>query len=135
MRRAVFNIVEDVEEHDLALCSPLVFVDVRHHFFDGGQRLLQFGVVRVALGRLLEQVGEEEADGWKPLNGADEQLLEALPFAPGIALAQFEECVEARLGPVARAQHLFGLLEKVDKRRVRLDQILRLQIKQRRLIK
>ena len=52
--RAVFDVVKDVEEDNLSFGPPLVFVDVGHDFFDGGQGFLQFDVIAVAFGRLLQ---------------------------------------------------------------------------------
>lgn len=123
---AVFDIVENVKEDDLSLRPAFVFVDVCHHFFDGGESLLQLRVIRIRFGSLLKKVIQKEADGWKTLNGTDEQLLEGLPFALWVALTEFKESVKARLGAVAGDQNLFGLLEKIDERWVRFHQILRL---------
>lgn len=54
-------------------------------------------MVGVVLGCLLQQIVEEETDGRQSLDGSDEELLKALSTALRVALAELEECVEARL--------------------------------------
>ena len=76
---------------------------------------------------------EEEADGWQPLDGPDEQFLETLAAALSVGLAQFQEGVEARLGAVARSQRLFRLLEKIDERRGGLHKLLRLKLQKKNI--
>ena len=43
----VLDLRVDVEDVNLALCPPLLLVEVRHHLLDLGQRLLQLLAVLV----------------------------------------------------------------------------------------
>lgn len=60
MRRAVVDLVEDVEHRQLPLGFPLVLVYVRHHLLDTADRSFQRTVVRVVLLGMLKNICKKE---------------------------------------------------------------------------
>lgn len=76
------------------------------------------------LGRLLQDVVQQEECAGQSLHRSDQQLGEVLAHALGLALSDLQEGVEARLVGVALGQRLLRLLVEVDERRVCLEQCL-----------
>lgn len=100
----------------------LVLIDMRHDLLEGANRLAQQFMVAMGLGRLFEDIVEQEQSAGQALHRPNQELNERLPATFGSRLSDLEEGVKAWLGAIARNYGLFGLLVEVQEGRVDFEQ-------------
>ena len=78
----------------LAFSAALILVDVRHDVFNGQQGAFQFDVVRIALGRLFQQICKQDHGNKKNTQMLNGFVLELGLLEDNLDCGVFKKCMQ-----------------------------------------